>query len=177
MPRDLHLGYSAHLRSPLRVEVALCDPERMEWRIRKAIHEARRYGGTFSLIAFQVDDAATAHTSHCSLVAALSFLEQVVRKNIRRSDQLGRWGGAEYLALSPNLALSEATGFAIRLRHLLEEEVRVDGNLRLTASFGVCQYQQGDTVEKLVNAARSTMQSARELGGNRVRVAHRESGG
>jgi len=62
-----------------------------------------------------------------------------LRGNIRPYDQVGRYGGEEFMVVLPNCDLEQAANQAERMRHRLEAtSMLVDGSeLRVSASFGV----------------------------------------
>ena len=62
-----------------------------------------------------------------------------LRHNMRPYDQVGRYGGEEFLVVLPNCDLEQAAAQAERMRHRLHSEIMlVDGaELWVSASFGV----------------------------------------
>jgi diguanylate cyclase (GGDEF)-like protein len=58
---------------------------------------------------------------------------------MRPYDQVGRYGGEEFLVVLPNCDLEQAANQAERMRHRLEADTMlVDGaEMRVSASFGV----------------------------------------
>lgn len=77
-------------------------------------------------------------------------------------------GGEEFslLILGP---VDGAVQVSEKLRNLIEEEdFRIEG--RLTASFGVAVYQEGDTVASLVARVDEALYRAKRSGKNQVHV-------
>ena len=62
-----------------------------------------------------------------------------LRGNMRPYDEIGRYGGEEFLVVLPNCDLDQASAQAERMRHKLNcETMIVDGaEMRVSASFGV----------------------------------------
>jgi diguanylate cyclase (GGDEF)-like protein len=62
-----------------------------------------------------------------------------LRGNMREYDQVGRYGGEEFLVVLPNCDLDQAATQAERMRHKLHAEaMKVDSaELTVSASFGV----------------------------------------
>ena len=100
------------------------------------------------------------------LVHVASLLQQ----NLRQADQVGRWGGEEFVLLLPNTVQGEAQGLAERMQRVLMENPLE--NLRpISASFGVATAVLGDTPDTLVSKADTAMYASKQAGGNRVEIA------
>jgi diguanylate cyclase (GGDEF)-like protein len=82
-----------------------------------------------------------------------------LRGNMREYDQVGRYGGEEFLVVLPNCDLDQAARQAERMRHRLHADVmRVDGaELKVSASFGVtvsdCSERSPDTFVRVADEA------------------------
>jgi diguanylate cyclase (GGDEF)-like protein len=97
----------------------------------------------------------------------LTGLCRIVACNLRQTDVLARWGGEEFMILSPNCDAQQAFELAEKLRRLIEEFV-FDEVGTMTCSFGVAQFQDGDTAEALTSRADAAMYAAKQKGRNRV---------
>ncbi|MEK7392156.1 MAG: GGDEF domain-containing protein, partial [Fibrobacterota bacterium] len=77
---------------------------------------------------------------HATGDAVLQQASKSLTAGLRPYDTLARWGGEEFLVLSPHCSFSDALGLAERLRKGLSD-ARVSlpdgGTLPVTASFGV----------------------------------------
>ncbi len=88
---------------------------------------------------------------------------------LRRPDQLGRFGGEEFVVLLPETSLPEALGVAERIRAACAE---VDTEPSCTVSIGVATNSQGnDTVDTLIARADAAVYRAKTNGRNRVETA------
>lgn len=88
----------------------------------------------------------------------------------------GRLGGEEFCLLTEH-DLSDALAVAEELRKAVSD-VRVDTNaaaIEPTASFGVAQWQAGDTIDKLLRRADIAMYRAKACGRNCVIAADEQS--
>nr|WP_137827461.1 diguanylate cyclase [Methylobacterium sp. L1A1] len=82
----------------------------------------------------------------------------------------GRLGGEEFAVVLPGHSLTEAEGLANRLR-LKAMDLRIRsprGPVRLTCSFGVSEWGEGETVEGLLKRADIALYEAKTSGRNRV---------
>jgi diguanylate cyclase (GGDEF)-like protein len=99
----------------------------------------------------------------------------VLRKCLRSTDLLGRYGGEEFLAVLPQVDLGSARMAAERLRVGLEKNpVRLAGGIevRVTASFGVADRDElagAPSGDLLVSLADRRLYDAKAAGRNRVR--------
>lgn len=102
---------------------------------------------------------------------AISHFADVLKTEQRASDFAARLGGEEYALVLPGTDLPRAVRVAERLRERIAEATMQtdDGELRITASFGVAALTAADTClsDVIVRADRAVYQSKRE-GRNRV---------
>jgi two-component system, cell cycle response regulator len=97
-----------------------------------------------------------------------------LRGNMRTYDQVGRYGGEEFLVVLPNCDLEQAALQAERMRQMLHATtMMVDGvELRVSASFGVTVSDgQERSFDSLVRAADEALYRAKGGGRNCVRTA------
>jgi diguanylate cyclase (GGDEF)-like protein len=122
---------------------------------------------------------------HVAGDAVLKAVAGTLRRNTRKGDLLGRYGGHggdEFLVMLPDTGKDEARGVADRVRRDLRDlivhaptnggTVRLD---RITASFGVAVGIPGMSLESLVVAADEALRRAKRTGRDRVRTPGRFS--
>ncbi len=138
------------------------------------INLAERYTEQLSLILFDIDHFKKINDIHGHLAgdAALVNLVEITRKTIRNTDILCRWGGEEFVLLSPKTSLEDATILAERLRLGIEQcdNQSSEGYFRFTVSFGVVSHIPGCTIKQMIEAADTALYRAKELGRNRVEI-------
>ena len=77
----------------------------------------------------------------------LKELSQLVSKNIRSSDFIARYGGEEFMILLSNTTLDYAIEVTEKIRTLIENSIF--SNLKITCSFGIYQFTNGDNISIL----------------------------
>jgi diguanylate cyclase len=103
---------------------------------------------------------------------ALVHLVKVVKALLRPTDDIGRFGGEEFVILLPETTL-EAGRMAIeRLQRELTKQFFLANNekLLITFSAGVAQLRPGESEADLVKRADQAMYRAKQSGKNRVFV-------
>jgi diguanylate cyclase (GGDEF)-like protein/PAS domain S-box-containing protein len=133
-------------------------------------HErAQRYSLPFSMILIDIDDFKKINDTygHDTGDKVLQHLVHVVQKNLRNIDIFARWGGEEFLVLSPNADLNAAKTIAEKLCTVVANfSFPVVGHV--TISLGISTFQADDSFETMFNRADSGLYSAKEQGKNRV---------
>lgn len=98
----------------------------------------------------------------------LKGFAEVVSKNLRSVDHVGRWGGEEFLIIFPKTSISEALTCLERLRHAFSDWRSPERPmLKMTLSAGLVQALPDETIDQLVDRADATMYQAKTSGRNR----------
>lgn len=105
----------------------------------------------------------------------LQMVARTMRRRLRPSDMVARFGGEEFLILLPHTAPTEARAVAERLRiGIVQTRISAEqGGVDLppvTVSIGIAFWQKGDTLESLVEAADKALYRAKGEGRNRVEM-------
>jgi diguanylate cyclase len=101
---------------------------------------------------------------------ALIVLAEIMRTNVRDTDDVARWGGEEFLVLLPAVKLSEGEGIIDRMLDAVRRKtLEMDGDeLTLTVSVGMARYQQGEHISTLLSRADRALYLAKQAGRDRV---------
>ncbi|MCS0633846.1 GGDEF domain-containing protein [Telluria mixta] len=94
----------------------------------------------------------------------------VIRGEIRSSDKLVRWGGEEFLLLSPETDVPHAVSMLDKLRAALAKQEWPQG-LRVTSSFGVTSLKPEEDIGAAIKRADGALYLAKANGRNRVEIA------
>lgn len=129
---------------------------------------ARRYGHPMALILFDLDHFKQINDrfGHASGDRVLRTVGEEIRRTLRPTDLMGRWGGEEFLILLPETELGPAVDVAERLRYLISG-IRSEAG-PLSASFGVAAFSETDNLGTLVRRADRALYEAKQTGRNRV---------
>jgi diguanylate cyclase (GGDEF)-like protein len=141
--------------------------------IEKLNDEIQLYNRTklpFSLIMFDIDNFKLVNDNYGHNIGdiVLKKVCDIIMKRIRKTDVLSRWGGEEFIILLPNTKTLSAAKVAETIRGELSKLV-IDDVGKVTASFGVSNYSDGDTIDTIVKKADNLMYRAKSDGKNCVR--------
>lgn len=132
---------------------------------------ARRYDSTFSLMMIDIDHFKRVNDGHGHQAGdmVLSSIAGRFVSRLRKSDMVFRYGGEEFMVILPQTGLYKASGLAERLR-VMVEKMAFPGDLAVTISIGVSQYQDGRTPADLVKQVDTGLYIAKGKGRNRVEI-------
>ncbi|HLQ37407.1 MAG TPA: diguanylate cyclase [Planctomycetota bacterium] len=100
---------------------------------------------------------------------ALRATAEVLRKTVRRTDTLCRYGGEEFVIVLPETPPDDATILAARLFTAVEARGS-EMQLPLTVSVGMATIRPADTVETLLQRADQALYASKSKGRNRFSV-------
>ncbi len=132
-----------------------------------------RYGGELSIIMFDIDDFKKINDTYGHNVGdeVLQQVADLVMLSIRKTDYFGRWGGEEFLIVSIENNLQQATELAEKLRKTIDEYAFDFNHIgKITCSFGVGQYIEGQSIKEMIHEADSAMYIAKHSGKNCVKT-------
>lgn len=139
-------------------------------KAEEEIELTKRLGRSFSVIMLDLDQFKNVNDNfgHDVGDVALKTISQCIMEKIRKTDTLARWGGEEFVIILTDINRQIASDIAEKLRkRIMKTEIPIAG--RVTASFGVTDYQDGDTVDDLIQRADRMLYLAKLEGRNCVR--------
>lgn len=144
-------------------------------RMPREMQRATRYERALSVLFCDIDFFKSVNDQYGHSVgdAVLIAFAQTLKRELRAEiDWLVRYGGEEFLVILPETDLNAALEVAERMRLAVQNELSVlllDGKqLRITASFGVAQKLDKDSVESLVQRADQWLYFSKTNGRNQV---------
>lgn len=133
---------------------------------------ACRYNSPLSLIMLDLDHFKQINDTlgHAAGDHVLQKIAELISGRIRSHDIFSRWGGEEFVILTPKNDADQAAVLAEILRDMIEQYDFGNG-LRLTCSFGVTRHICGEPVEAFIGRADTALYQAKHNGRNRVETA------
>mgnify|MGYP000067032693 CR=1 FL=1 len=141
-------------------------------RLRDCHNAFGRYGSPYSLVMFDLDHFKAINDQHGHDVGDKVLQEIALRtKDILRDvDIAARWGGEEFMILTPQTGQEKALILAERLRHGFAA-APIDPVGIVTASFGVISDAPCDSLEALTHRVDKALYAAKKAGRNCVQAA------
>lgn len=126
-------------------------------------------GSGFALMLFDVDHFKTVNDrfGHGAGDAVLVALAACAAQVFRDADDVGRWGGDEFVALVRDLEPAEALRMANALCRHVAVAPLFDGH-DTTISCGVTAARPGDSIDSLLSRADAALYAAKRAGRNRA---------
>jgi len=139
------------------------------------VRRSKRYGGSFATAMLDLDKFKMFNDryGHAAGDEALRTLAAVIRRSVRRSDLVARYGGEEIVLVMPKTTLPQASKRLEQIRDAVENEPiqipKREEKARVTVSAGVASWPtDGDNPEDLIHIADARLFQAKALGRNRV---------
>jgi diguanylate cyclase (GGDEF)-like protein len=155
----------------------LCNHRYFHQFLENEFNRARRYGRTFSLIMFDLDDFKKINDEfgHLRGDFVLKELSAHVKSNVRSTDFVARYGGEEFAVILPETDAKGASILAERLRREIEQmRILVDGKkIKVTISAGVTTYIPGAPLKdksEMIGAADKALYLSKKTGKNKISV-------
>lgn len=130
-----------------------------------------RYAKPFSIILLDIDDFKVINDKYGHHIGD-QFLKEfatILKSNIRSSDTVGRWGGEEFLVISPQSEIEGAQKLAQKLKEKIEEFAFLHVGHK-TASFGVAQIRENENIDALFDRVDKALYCSKNEGKNRVTI-------
>lgn len=129
---------------------------------------AQRTGRPAALIVADLDHFKQVNDVHGHSVGdrVLAQFVALTRQQVREFDVVARFGGEEFVILTPDTDAEQASHLAERIRAALAD-TRIAG-LAVTASFGVTELRSGETLDATLARADQRLYEAKRGGRNQV---------
>lgn len=143
-------------------------------QIRMQVENCRRYNTNFSLIIIDIDffKKFNDNFGHQNGDAVLYQVAQTLKKNVRTTDIVCRYGGEEMSIILPNTPKDEAYSTAVKIcKRVANKKFELSGGREtgVTISLGVSTFPaDGSNAETLIETADKRLYDAKNNGRNRV---------
>lgn len=147
----------------------LSNRRKIERVLAREFDRAMRYARPLSIVMIDVDHFKRVNDSYGHGVGdvVLMSIARRIRKRLRVSDHVGRWGGEEFILICPETDTTDAMLVADRIRRTIKQKpIRTAGTM--TASFGVATYNGQGDYEVLIAEADKYLYAAKEQGRDRI---------
>ena len=144
-------------------------------QIRMQVEQAKRYSSNFSLIIIDIDFFKKFNDTfgHQSGDAVLRQVAQTLKKNVRVTDIVCRYGGEEMSIILPNTGKDEAFSTAQKIcERVASKKFKLTGDkeTHVTISLGVATFPfDGDTAPAIIESADKKLYTAKNSGRNQVK--------
>lgn len=148
----------------------LMNRQQFEILLDREISRSRRYESPLSLIMFDLDHFKRINDDlgHDAGDKVLQQIARELRKCVRESDSLARWGGEEFTLVLPDCGLEDAARTAEHLRGRVMELDFGKNVGSITVSFGASRYRGKESRRELLRRVDDALYSAKQQGRNRV---------
>ncbi|UPW81641.1 diguanylate cyclase [Lysinibacillus sp. Ag94] len=129
-----------------------------------------------SCIAIDIDFFKKVNDTYGHLIGdeVLKHVATIITNSVRRIDIVTRYGGEEFVILSPNTTLESAVKIAERVRQQVEEHPYIaDFEINVTVSIGIAGYGDSENIStfyELLDKADQALYIAKESGRNQLRI-------
>ncbi|WP_415760949.1 GGDEF domain-containing protein [Pseudomonas sp. CP4] len=173
------LGFREHLEE--QRQKALIDPltglpNRAAWseRLEHEIQQWQQHGNTLSLAMLDLDHFKRINDSYGHLAGdkVLKIIATVLRKRLRGSDFIARFGGEEFVLLLPATPPAVGAKLLENLRAAIEAcPFHFKGErVTITISMGLASFRTGEHSDLVLKRADQALYRAKNAGRNRVEL-------
>ncbi len=128
-----------------------------------------RYEKRYSIILIDIDLFKNVNDTFGHIIGdtILKEVALIIQNSIRATDIAGRWGGEEFLIISPNTDIDGAKKIADKIRLNIQDTELKDIN-KITISAGVAEIDTSLNQLTIIDKADKALYRAKEKGRNRV---------
>lgn len=141
----------------------------------RELARASRDGRPTHLLLLDIDQFKKINDvlGHATGDRLLSLVGEELKDQLRPFDVVARYGGDEFVILLVDASREQSYSLAERLRgRIAELSTQSEGSgLRFTASIGIAEFRENDTIESLVERADNAVDTAKHGGRNRTEFA------
>ncbi len=138
--------------------------------LSEEIERSNRYKNHLSLVVFDIDNFKEINDSFGHQIGdnVLKRVVSIVNNNIRKTDTLARYGGDEFIIVSPETSLEDVKKLANRIKNAVNNYESQQG-IELSCSFGIAQFKnKKENIDSFIKRADDALYRAKNQGRNRV---------
>lgn len=152
-------------------------PNRMacEDRMKQEFARWKRFQDALTLMVWDIDNfkGINDRYGHQAGDKALRAVAKTLKKRLRETDFIGRYGGEEFVVLLPGAGQPDALRIANEMRMAIETAGFHAGSkpVAMTISCGISEFHDGDSLESAFERADKALYAAKSGGKNRCECA------
>jgi diguanylate cyclase (GGDEF)-like protein len=140
--------------------------------MEKELVRSSRFNYNFSLLIIDADNLKWVNDTYGHLAGdeMIKLFGETIKKNMRTTDIIARYGGDEFIVLLPETNVRNAYIAAERVRKVIEKSsYPVKGvTIQMTTSIGIASFpDNGTQIEELINKADKALLKGKKDGKNR----------
>lgn len=138
--------------------------------LEQEISKIKRYGGNLCIALYDIDKFKEINDNHGHDIGdeVLYNLSSFVKKFLRESDIIGRYGGEEFLIIYNNTELKDACVVSQRVRKCVSEQKFNDNIKQVTISIGLVEYKDEESVDELFKRLDTLLYKSKNEGRNKL---------
>ena len=142
--------------------------------LSKEFEKSKRYNNQLSCILIDIDDFKKINDTYGHLHGdrVLRDVAKSIEKTIRKTDEVGRYGGEEFLVILPNTDISQISAVAEKIRkNIADMFIEFDDiACNITVSLGCADMKTGSpqTEDELLHNSDVSLYKAKDLGKNKA---------
>ena len=142
-------------------------------RLEGEIQRTRRYDRPLTIFMADIDHFKQINDTHGHVAgdAVLRSIASTLKKNVRGSDFIGRYGGEEFLIVLPETALDPGIILAEKVRQqVARTTIRTEGKIinGITISMGGALYEKDPSLAHFIDRSDALLYKAKKSGRNQV---------
>jgi diguanylate cyclase (GGDEF)-like protein len=138
-------------------------------KIKEELIRYKRYSIPFSIIMIDIDDFKRVNDTHGHQKGDTVLIEiaDLLIKNKRELDTIGRYGGEEFIVLLPHTDKKEAFILAERIRYSVEKYFLANMNITISLGISYCP-ESGVDLNNIIKKADDALYESKRLGKNKI---------
>ena len=150
-------------------------------KLEAEFERVKRLNNELSVIMSDIDYFKRINDSYGHLIGdeVLKHVGNILNKQIRKYDSVGRYGGEEFLIILPNSDIEKSLNVANRIKETLNKKPYHIGKLIIpvSMSFGISSALSANSSLELIRQADEALYMAKKSGKNRVVIYKNKKAG
>lgn len=142
----------------------------LEITLKNILKKSIKMQTKFSILLYDLDKFKTINDTYGHHIGdkVLKIVAGTIFENLKEGQQLGRYGGEEFIIILPQTDKKEAFDYAEQFRQKIEAIHFEEKNLKITISLGIACYPgDGETIPDLILKADQALYNAKNTGRNK----------